>query len=218
MEDIYMDTFYTDIDDLSEKEKLILEAACKIFSAKGFSAATTNEIAKEAGVAEGTIFRYFKTKKDILRGLFIQIANIIVDKMVLPSLEKILTDTSRKNTREIIREIIADRIKAVDVYFPMMKVVISEILFHEDIRALFVDKIVNRLIPVFDEFYLRKVAEGELRPVKTNSAMRAFVGNIMIFIIQKNVFADKLPIDDLDEEIESLIDVLLFGISNHTKY
>ncbi|MDF2612228.1 MAG: TetR family transcriptional regulator [Clostridia bacterium] len=213
-----MDTFYTDIDDLSEKEKLILEAACKIFSAKGFSAATTNEIAKEAGVAEGTIFRYFKTKKDILRGLFIQIANIIVDKMVLPSLEKILTDTSRKNTREIIREIIADRIKAVDVYFPMMKVVISEILFHEDIRALFVDKIVNRLIPVFDEFYLRKVAEGELRPVKTNSAMRAFVGNIMIFIIQKNVFADKLPIDDLDEEIESLIDVLLFGISNHTKY
>ncbi len=51
---------------LPEKEQRILEAAIAVFSEKGFSAATTSEIAKNAGVAEGTIFRYFKTKKDIL--------------------------------------------------------------------------------------------------------------------------------------------------------
>lgn len=45
------------------RKEAVLKAAVKIFSEKGYSAATTSEIAKEAGVAEGTIFRYFKTKK-----------------------------------------------------------------------------------------------------------------------------------------------------------
>lgn len=202
---------------LLEKEKLILEAACKIFSEKGFSASTTNEIAKEAGVAEGTIFRYFPTKKDILRGFFVEVANIIADKIVLPSLEEILLDKTQKDAREVIREIVKDRIKLVDSHFSMIKVIMSEVLFHEDIRAIFIDNIVNRLLPVFDDFYLRKVESGEFRRIKTPIVMRAFVGNIMMLIVQKNVFSDKLPIDDLNEEIESLIDMLLYGIASSNK-
>lgn len=212
-----MDTCNTDIEALSEKEKLILESACKIFSKKGFSAATTNEIAKEAGIAEGTIFRYFRTKKDILRGIFVQMASVIADKIALPTLEKILLDKTKKDAREVIREIATDRIKLVDTYFPMLKVIMSEVLFHEDMKTIFVDKIANRVIPVFDEFYLRKVEEGQFRPIKTYVVVRAFIGNIMMLIVQKNIFGEKLPIDELDEEIEALIDILLFGISSNVK-
>jgi AcrR family transcriptional regulator len=212
-----MGSLNNDIVTLSEKEKRILEAACKIFAEKGFSAATTNAIAKEAGIAEGTIFRYFKTKKDILRGIFIQTANLLTDKIALPSLEKILMDNTQKDAREIIREIITDRIKLVDLHFPVLKVMVSEVLFHEDVRTIFVDKIINRLIPIVDDFYLRKVEEGQFRPLKTHAIVRTFIGNIMMLIVQKNVFGDKLPIDDLDEEIELLIDILLFGISKEAK-
>lgn len=48
---------------MTPKQISILEAAIEIFSDKGFSAASTSEIAQKAGVAEGTIFRYYKTKK-----------------------------------------------------------------------------------------------------------------------------------------------------------
>ena len=41
----------------------IFNAAVKVFAQKGYSAATTSEIAREANTAEGTIFRYYKTKK-----------------------------------------------------------------------------------------------------------------------------------------------------------
>jgi AcrR family transcriptional regulator len=58
---------------LSEKEKLILKAACETFSEKGYNATSTKEIAKMAGVSEGTIFRYFKTKNHILKGLSLRI-------------------------------------------------------------------------------------------------------------------------------------------------
>ncbi len=41
----------------------ILEAAVDMFGEKGYASTSTSEIAKRAGVAEGTIFRYYKTKK-----------------------------------------------------------------------------------------------------------------------------------------------------------
>lgn len=203
-----------DNESLSPKEQMILDAACNIFAEKGFSAATTNEIAKAAGVAEGTIFRYFKTKKDILRGLFGQMASVMADKIVLPSLEKILLDKNPRDPREIIREIIIDRIKLVDKHFAMFKVVMSEVLFHEDMRNIFIDKVIIKFLPVFEKFYNQKVEEGQFRPIKPRIVLRTFVGNIMVLIAQKNVFGEKLPIDDIDEEIEAVIDILLFGISN----
>jgi TetR/AcrR family fatty acid metabolism transcriptional regulator len=49
-----------------DKYHRILEAAVKVFAAKGFSTATVAQIAREAGVADGTIYLYFKNKEDIL--------------------------------------------------------------------------------------------------------------------------------------------------------
>lgn len=50
----------------SEKYNRILEAACKVFAEFGFHQSTISLIAKEAGVADGTIYLYFKNKDDIL--------------------------------------------------------------------------------------------------------------------------------------------------------
>jgi AcrR family transcriptional regulator len=50
---------------MSRKET-ILEAATALFARKGFSATPTSAIAREAGVAEGLVFHYFKTKKGVL--------------------------------------------------------------------------------------------------------------------------------------------------------
>jgi TetR/AcrR family fatty acid metabolism transcriptional regulator len=50
----------------SEKYHRILEAAVKVFAEQGFFQSTVAQIAKEAGVADGTIYLYFKNKEDIL--------------------------------------------------------------------------------------------------------------------------------------------------------
>ena len=50
----------------SEKYHRILEAASKVFADQGFYQSTVAQIAKEAGVADGTIYLYFKNKDDIL--------------------------------------------------------------------------------------------------------------------------------------------------------
>ncbi|MCB0219743.1 MAG: TetR/AcrR family transcriptional regulator [Chrysiogenetes bacterium] len=54
----------------AEKHDRILSAAAKIFARKGFFNAKISEIAREAQVADGTIYLYFKSKDDILIHLF----------------------------------------------------------------------------------------------------------------------------------------------------
>jgi len=52
------------------KHQKILQAAVKVFSEKGFYNSRVSEIAKEANVADGTIYLYFKNKDDLLISLF----------------------------------------------------------------------------------------------------------------------------------------------------
>src|SRR5688572_30846446 len=52
------------------KRERILEAAVRIFAEKGFYNAKVSQIAEEAGVADGTIYLYFKSKDDLLISLF----------------------------------------------------------------------------------------------------------------------------------------------------
>jgi AcrR family transcriptional regulator len=47
----------------------ILEAAARLFTAKGFEASTTRDIADAAGIASGTLFNYFATKEAMLASL-----------------------------------------------------------------------------------------------------------------------------------------------------
>jgi TetR/AcrR family transcriptional regulator, fatty acid metabolism regulator protein len=52
------------------KRERILDAAVKVFAAEGFYAAKVSQIAAEAGVADGTIYLYFKSKDELLINLF----------------------------------------------------------------------------------------------------------------------------------------------------
>jgi TetR/AcrR family transcriptional regulator, fatty acid metabolism regulator protein len=54
----------------TDKRARILDAAVKVFAERGFHSATVAEIAKAAGVADGTIYLYFKGKDDLLLRLF----------------------------------------------------------------------------------------------------------------------------------------------------
>jgi TetR/AcrR family fatty acid metabolism transcriptional regulator len=54
----------------ADKSQRILDAATRVFARKGYFAARVSDIAKKAGVADGTIYLYFRNKEDILVRLF----------------------------------------------------------------------------------------------------------------------------------------------------
>lgn len=54
----------------SDKKPQIIDAAIKVFAQKGFYNSKVADVAREAGIADGTIYLYFKNKDDLLISLF----------------------------------------------------------------------------------------------------------------------------------------------------
>jgi AcrR family transcriptional regulator len=65
-----------------DKRNAILDAATRLFAERGLSAAPTSEISKQAGVAEGTLFTYFKTKDDLINALYRELKLELADAMM----------------------------------------------------------------------------------------------------------------------------------------
>ena len=65
-----------------DKRNAILDAATRVFAERGLTSAPTSEISKEAGVAEGTLFTYFKTKDDLINALYREIKLELADAMM----------------------------------------------------------------------------------------------------------------------------------------
>lgn len=64
-----------------EKRRRILEGALRAFAKKGFYNTKVSEIAAEAGVADGTIYLYFKNKDDLLISLFEDRMEWIIERL-----------------------------------------------------------------------------------------------------------------------------------------
>jgi AcrR family transcriptional regulator len=75
-----------------DKKKAISSAAIQLFVELGFHGTTTNKIAQESGVANGTLFNYFKTKDELIVTLYNAILqemdDFIIEKMDSNSISK----------------------------------------------------------------------------------------------------------------------------------
>ena len=65
-----------------DKRNAIIDAATHLFAERGLTAAPTSEISRQAGVAEGTLFTYFKTKDDLINALYREIKLELADAMM----------------------------------------------------------------------------------------------------------------------------------------
>jgi TetR/AcrR family fatty acid metabolism transcriptional regulator len=63
-----------------DKRRRILDAAVRVFARKGYFAARVSDIAKKAGVADGTIYLYFRNKEDLLVRLFDEVMSVHVEE------------------------------------------------------------------------------------------------------------------------------------------
>src|SRR5438045_6075029 len=54
---------------IAARRTQILDAAATVFAEKGFHRATIKDVARTAGIADGTIYTYFESKTDVLMGI-----------------------------------------------------------------------------------------------------------------------------------------------------
>lgn len=202
---------------LSPKEEKIFKAAVTIFYEKGYNGTTTREIAKTAGVAEGTIFRYFRTKKDILRSIVIYFIDKIASGLILKNVKTIFLK-SEGDLKTLLKEFIYDRISLVRRMLPVSKVALTEALLHKEVRDVIRERVINPAYKIFSEFYKRMAERKEIRTdLKSDNIIRCIAGNLSAFIIQKVLIEEDQDLKSLREEVDDMIEVIISGIGYRGK-
>lgn len=99
----------------------ILETALKEFSEKGYSGATTLNIAEKAGFSEKTLFRKFETKKNLFEMVITQHNDSIMEDFNL-----LLVDDEFKTTHEFLELLIKNLANLVDNHFEFISLTMNE--------------------------------------------------------------------------------------------
>jgi len=79
----------------TEKRRLILDAAVRVFAQQGFNRCRVSDIADEAGVAYGLVYHYFQSKDQVLDTLFLERWDVLLeairetDRLELPARAKL---------------------------------------------------------------------------------------------------------------------------------
>lgn len=197
---------------LTPKQAQILKAAVEIFAEKGYASSSTSEIAARANVAEGTIFRHYKTKKDLL----ISIVTPFMAKFMVPFFAARFTrrvfDEPPEEFRSLLSTILKDRFAFAAENAPLLRIVLQEMAFHPELQQRFQDVFINDVYPKFEAALDRLKQGGQVVDKPNSTIIRMIMSAVMGFLITRFILSPDLDWDD-EREIEETVAFIMYGLA-----
>ncbi len=122
----------------------ILDAATRVFADKGYNGATVREVAREAGLADGTLYNYFDNKEALLFG--------ILDRLnETEQRQQDLAVPPDMHPADVMRAYVHHRFTVLArVGFPAFRVLISELLVNTRLRERYVSEVLQPTFAIAD--------------------------------------------------------------------
>ncbi|MCT1903002.1 TetR/AcrR family transcriptional regulator [Oceanobacillus sojae] len=196
---------------LTKKQIAILEAATDLFAEKGYAGTSTSEIANKAEVAEGTIFKHFKSKKGLLLAIVSPMMVKLVAPMIKNDLDKVL-DQEFEYIQDFIRAMIENRKEFIHNNLPMLKILVQEIPFHPELKEQFIEYVGKDIFDKLREIIKYYQDKGQLVDMKADAIMRTVASSILSYIVARYVFLPEANWDEEEVETERIIQILESGI------
>jgi AcrR family transcriptional regulator len=194
----------------ARRREQILKAAIEIFSKKGYAAATIPAIAKLAGVAAGTIYIYYPSKRE----LFI---TVIKNTIITAPLLKIIGDFPSGNITNTFKKIIKNRLDLInDETVSRMPLLIGEFIRDEELRVLWLEQFLHPFMSQMEKVYRYMNASGKFSTMEPAIAVRSIGGLFLGFLILKIVEGEDSPLNQINEDkiAEELANFILHGLIN----
>ncbi|RJP69125.1 MAG: TetR/AcrR family transcriptional regulator [Candidatus Abyssobacteria bacterium SURF_17] len=186
-----------------ETKQRIVDAALAIAAAKGFEQATTAEIAQQAGVAEGSIYNYFRTKDDLLIHMVGQYASSFLRQLedevgeeqdALKKLERLISFHIRFFTQE------GNIFQVIYGKTPGTRVRMARI-----IRVAIVP-----YVSILEGIIGEGIRQGKIRKLNPQVAASFLLGGMQLALLRRFFdLADYSP----DDAIEHIREVYLHGLA-----
>jgi TetR/AcrR family fatty acid metabolism transcriptional regulator len=182
------------------RREQIVEAATRVFAEKGFRRATTREVAREAGVSEGTIYNYFEDKDDLLMAILHRLNE--TERRVEDFEEDTATDF-----RGFLEEYLRRRMSLIWENREVFRVVLSEMLVNAELRELYLRQVVEPTMRMAEENFRSRMEEGEVRRMDASLAMRSVAGAVLGLLVL-GLLGDE-EVGSRPEEIPDVLAALL---------
>ncbi len=165
----------------------VLDAALELFTKRGFSRTTVDQVAKRAGLSKGSVYLYFPSKKALLAGL-VRRAVVPVANMALG----VIADY-RGDPRPVIRQLVgmlASNMNDPKV-FAVPKLVIREAVGAPEIAQMYREEVLDRALPAMTRLIAQGVEGGHIRKVDPELTIRSILGPLMMHLVMAEVFSIK---------------------------
>ncbi|MEO8042928.1 MAG: TetR/AcrR family transcriptional regulator [Acidobacteriota bacterium] len=147
---------------ITDKREAILRAATSVFAEKGFFNSKVADIAKAAGVADGTVYLYFKSKDDVLHSIFDRAMDefIAEGRRELATLDK-PEDKLRRIAELHLERLGADRNMAIVFQIELR----GSIKFMQEFSAAGFSEYLDIIRATIEEGQKRGVFRSDLKPI-----------------------------------------------------
>ncbi|QDP39091.1 TetR/AcrR family transcriptional regulator [Radiobacillus deserti] len=196
---------------LTEKQARILIAAIEMFAKKGYFATSTSEIAKAASVAEGTIFRHYPSKKELL----LAIVKPGVMKLAFPifasDMASKIFDQEFQSLDSMLRTFIKNRMEFVEDNLPLVKILLQEIAFHDEIKEILGAAAHTYVLPRVKNLLDVCRKQNVVKDLPDETLLRFIITNVLGFIVTRYlVFPDRDWNDE--QEVENVVKLIIDGL------
>jgi AcrR family transcriptional regulator len=168
-----------------------------------------DEIAEAAGITKGTIYLYFRSKKDLL--LAVIRAELEDFMRLLPSLEGVAPGDLEAHARQLSRAFLnalmaPDAAKTVQVF-------LSEMHHLPELKRLYLEEALPRANAQMAGFLSAQMDRGALRALDPSIATRCLFGMFFIFVLTQELFGASRVTPMAPERVaDTILDIFLHGM------
>lgn len=148
--------------DITQRQQAVLRASMELFATQGFNQTSTRQIAQKAGVAEGTVYKQFKTKQEILTAILTPVREFVIPQVTTEFTQEILV-RQYPGLGDLVHEMILNRLQLVDNNRNFARLMCGSFLeqprLRQEVAAAFTKQVAAPFLKIF-EFYQNR---GQIR-------------------------------------------------------
>ena len=150
----------------------ILMGAAQVFSEKGFHKATTKEVARAAGVSEGTIYNYFENKRELLLAM--------IELIGAQTLRPLVQNQQDTDPKRFLTTLMLDRYRLVHDQGHFLAPIVAEIFADVELREAVYHQVAQPVITHVEQYFQANIEAGKLRPFNPLIVSRSLIGAMML--------------------------------------
>jgi AcrR family transcriptional regulator len=188
------------------RQEQILEAALSAFSSLGYDRATIPDIAREAGIAVGTIYNYFPSKRELLVA--------ITKKYIIEPFTAVIKQSKSTDDNAFMAAIMENRfsfgLTNLEKFMPLL----IEVQRDPELRRSYTEKVIRPVMDFMGKYVSSRIERETFRDIEPELVTRAVGGMVIGFMLLYRIEGEKSPLYGTDPQklAFTITDLILKGL------